>query len=331
MTCGGDFAFNSPDHKVRHRVCAGDSLLFIGMSALGVLVAHGLARAVWRVLPWTKAKPLPEFLVFPVPELLLAGLLVMPLGVAAATLLMRVEDAGSLVLGALSAALLLAYLGLVGAVLLGVSARRELLGLRYVQHSQRGNAEEEQQLPGSTGQLDVALDYPDYDQPGKLTAIAVESTAKQPSPAADGPSGRGSMHGLLLRVAPRHAAGYWERPDVVMQQELRRTYQGGSQPSQVTWLGALLHAFLTHAAGLEYASSGPGLTSAHPLGACTPTGTRRATVRLVSSLIRLKASGLALAEQAGSKVRARPRCVPAVPPQACPLALLFICCSKLAP
>jgi hypothetical protein len=323
MTCGGDFAFNSPDHKVRHRVCAGDSLLFIGMSALGVLVAHGLATALWRVLPWTKAKPLPEFLVFPVPELLLAGLLVMPLGVAAAILLMRVEDAGSLVLGALSAALLLAYLGLVGAVLLGVSARRELLGLRYVQHSERGNAEEEQQLPGSTGQLDAALDYPDYDQLGKHTAaIAVKSTAKQPSPAAGGPSGRGSMHGLLLRVAPRHAAGYWERPDVVLQQELRRTYQSGSQPSQVTWLGALLHA-----AGMENPRSGPGLTSAHPLDACNPTGTRRATVRLVSSLIRFKASGMVLTEQAGSKVRARPRCVPAVPRQACPLALLFICCS----
>ena len=221
MTCGGNFTIKSPDQKVQKRFCAGDSLLFLGVSALGVLTAHGLAITAWRALPWTKEKPLPDFLVFPVPELLLAGLMVMPLGVACAALLMRVDDAGSLVLGALSAALLLAYLGLVGAVLLGVSARKDLLGLRYVEHSGR-KADRKGQVEAAFGDYNVAL-------PGKHTAIAVESTVRVDSAAADGPTGRDSVRSLLLRVAPPHAAGYWERPDVVLQQELRRTYQSRCQ------------------------------------------------------------------------------------------------------
>jgi hypothetical protein len=221
MTCGGYFAFDSVSEKLVNRGCASRSLLFLGVSALGVLIAHLLALALWRALPWTKERPLPDFLVFPVPELLVAGLLVMPLGTASATLVMQAGDVGGQALGALAGALLLAYLGLVGAVLLGVSARRELLGLRYVPHPRA--ARRDPQDPTDCPPLSSIQE--DGTRPA---LVAVESTATRGSTADAQQSARSSVRSLLLRVSPPHSAGYWERPDVVLQQELRRSYQSGS-------------------------------------------------------------------------------------------------------
>jgi hypothetical protein len=273
MTCGGNFAYDSVSDKLLNRDCASRSLLFLGVSALGALVAHGLAVAMWRTLPWTKEKPLPDFLVFPVPELLVAGLLVMPLGVASATLLMQVGDAGGQALGAVAAALLLAYLGLVGAVLLGVSARKELLGLRYISHSQGSRPDQDQAK--ECPPLESILEGGDHS-----AMVAVESTAKHGNPTNAELSGRSSVRSLLLRVAPPHAAGYWERPDVAVQQELRRTYQSG--------LGALPFNRTLHQPGRN-----------RPLTLCGvfPAGGKRATLRLVSSLVRHQASGMPLVEQ----------------------------------
>jgi hypothetical protein len=61
-------AFESLGDKVNYRGCAGQMLLLLSVSALGVLVAHGLGVGVWEALPWTRAKPLPDFLVFPSPR-----------------------------------------------------------------------------------------------------------------------------------------------------------------------------------------------------------------------------------------------------------------------
>jgi hypothetical protein len=208
MTCGGTLTFRSLNHKVQNRGCAGSMLMFLGVLVLGALLAHFLGVVLWRSLPWTKEKPLPDCLVFPVPELLLAGLLVMPLGMACTLLLMQLGEPGSQVLGALGMALLLAYLWLVGAVLAGVSARQELLGLRYVEHAK----------PSSAAQ-GPAIE----SKPSSATTISVQrSIVLDDSAAALGSDGTNS---LLLRVTPPHSAGHWQRPDVVLQQELRRTYQ----------------------------------------------------------------------------------------------------------
>jgi hypothetical protein len=215
MTCGGSLTFSSYSQKVEKRGCAGNMLLFLGVVALGTLIAHGLTIALWRALPWTKERPLPDFLVFPVPELLLAGLLVMPLGTAATLLLMQLGEPGSQVLGALGMTLLLAYLWLVGAVLAGVAASQELLGLRYVQHSK----------PGSIAQAPAMESVP-----SSATAIAVQRSialSSCASPAGAGLPGPADSSSLLQRASPPHAAGYWERPDVLLQQELRRAYQSG--------------------------------------------------------------------------------------------------------
>ncbi len=280
MTCGGYFAYNTPESKLQHAYCASDALLFLGVSALGAVMIHGLALALWRALPWTKERPLPDFLVFPVPELLVAGLLVMPLGTASATLLMRVGSTGSQVLGALSAALLLAYLGLVSAVLLGVSARRELLGLRYIETSKRGSPQTDQAASGS-----ATLDsIQEHGMPP-----AAEGAAKRDGDAGAQQSERSSVRSLLLRVSPPHAAGYWERPDVVLQQELRRSYQSGFVSRLVSGKQTPCATCAQHVLPIE-----PSLMLS--------AGSKRATLRLVSGLIRHTARGMPLVDQA-TKVR----------------------------
>ncbi len=193
-------------------------------AAITTLLAHGLGVAVWRALRCTKHKPLPDFLVFPVPELLVANLLVLPLAMASTVLLTLAGSPGSQVLGALGMAVLLSYLGMVTSVLLGVSATRELLGLRYIEHGH----ESEPPCKSETG-----------DQP--LQASAGPPGDNGGSLKAPGSSGRGSLAAMLgfpasesirrlvVQLVPRHRTGLWERPDALLMQEYRRTYQQSEQ------------------------------------------------------------------------------------------------------
>jgi hypothetical protein len=269
MTCGGDLAFESVAAKVEKHGCAGNMLLFLGVSALGALAAHALAVALWRVLPCTRAKPLPDFLVFPVPELLLASLLVLPLGMAAAVLLMQVGSVANQVLGVLGMSALLAYLALVGAVLLGVSARRELLGLRYVEHSAwQGSELRDHKTDTSQHCVTHAASMLESTVPG-------DGNAEAHSP------GKADAERLLLRLAPRHAAGYWQRPNVEAQQELRRTYQSGWPSS-----------YCRVAVNVRGASLENHRCSHSPIW--TRAGGKRPTLRLISSLVRHKVSGMPL-------------------------------------
>ena len=204
--------------KAANVAWASSMMLAMGLAALGALAAHGLAIALWRTLRWTKSRPLPDFLVWPVPELLLANLLVLPLAMASTLLLMQVNSAGRLALGCLGMALLLAYLLLVAAVLLGVSAKRQLLGLRYVETYSNGAT--------NTAAVGACPSmHPPYDSKwdGHLHSGDVAELGTSKHSLASWAS---SARSLLLRVAPPHRAGYWERPDVVLQQELRRAYQG---------------------------------------------------------------------------------------------------------
>jgi hypothetical protein len=110
VTCGSALAFDPLTAKAHRQGCAGGMLLFLGATVLTVLVAHGFAVAAWRALPWTRRRPLPDFLVFLAPELVLAGMLVLPLAMAATLLLMQPGGVGNHVLGALALLLLLGYL-----------------------------------------------------------------------------------------------------------------------------------------------------------------------------------------------------------------------------
>jgi hypothetical protein len=84
-----------------------------------------------RSLPCTRTCALPNFLVFPVPEICLANVLVLPLAMAGTVLLMQQGQAGRQALGGVGVLVLLAYLGLVLAVLLAVSERHKMDWIRY--------------------------------------------------------------------------------------------------------------------------------------------------------------------------------------------------------
>jgi hypothetical protein len=230
MTCGAQLGFDPLVIKAKSQRCASGMLLFLGSAALSALAAHAVLVMLWHALPWTRAKPLPDFLVFPVPELLLASLLVLPLAMASTVLILQ-DSVGSRVLGALAMALLLGYLALVAAVLLGVSARRELLGLRYVEHpaAQRGSGAQR----GAEAAPPTAADEPPEAPDATLDVEGTAAGGSQQQKSRLAASGNSLARSLvLLRVTPPHAAGHWERPDVVLQQELRRAYQGELPGSQ---------------------------------------------------------------------------------------------------
>jgi hypothetical protein len=72
--------------------------------------------------------------VFPVAEVLMVNVLVLPLSMAATVLLLQRGNSGRQALGAVGMALLLGYIALVVAVLLAVKARQKMDWLRYMPH-----------------------------------------------------------------------------------------------------------------------------------------------------------------------------------------------------
>jgi hypothetical protein len=63
-------------------------------------------------------------------------------------------------------------------------------------------------------------------QPSVSTGPAAGSMHVSKKAVGADPPSHSSVRDLLRLVAPPHAAGYWVKPDLVQQQELRRTYQG---------------------------------------------------------------------------------------------------------
>ncbi len=186
---GGALATSSLPDRVKHWHWASGLLFAAAVTMATTAAVHALAVSLWKQLPCTRHRPLPDFLVFPVPELLAANMMVLPLAMAGTLMLMQAGVAVSQAVGALAMALMLAYLAFVAAVLLAVLGRREALGLRYMEH---GHSHRQQR-----GQ-----------------------------PVADEQSADGGSSSVPLMYAP-HAGGHWARPDIYVANELRRVYQGG--------------------------------------------------------------------------------------------------------
>jgi hypothetical protein len=92
---------------------------------------HFTAILAWQSLRWTKDKPLPEFLFFPAPELLLLNTLALPGTMYAMLLLVGAEDWPLRLLGAASMLLLLIYLAGMGALSAWLALNKDALGLEY--------------------------------------------------------------------------------------------------------------------------------------------------------------------------------------------------------
>ncbi len=107
-------------------------LLIIAAVALATVVLHSLVVLLWRALPGSSRRPLPPFLSFPGPELLVANCLLLPLATAASVLLFQTGVPGRVAVGALGWVMLLGYLALVTSVALALARSSRPLGLRYI-------------------------------------------------------------------------------------------------------------------------------------------------------------------------------------------------------
>ncbi len=229
---------------------------------------HLIALWVWKALPCTRARPVPDFLLFPVPELTLANLMVLPLAMASTLLLMQTDSPRHQALGAVCAAVILGYLGLVAAVLVAVSAKKELLGLRYVElNRQKDLAKDTSVAAPRTAYLACCSARTDNDYNNAMPILLSSSCPRQqqalshaPVPPAAQPASR-----TVLRFAPPHASGFWERADAAVQQELRLVYQGaaagccGAAPdrsSSITCF-AMQEPAVSHAVAACQAASAP--------------------------------------------------------------------------
>ncbi len=187
----------------------------MGVLMAGVLALHFLALLVWQALRWTRQYPLPYFLVYPVPEVLLANVLVLPLAMASAALLVLPAGAHARALGAAGMLALLAHLLLVAAVLLALARRQKQLGLSYIKLGRSAAAAAAGDRIGQSASC--------WPQRGsKASVLNSKSPFQTPASKADklAPAAR-----MLLQFSPPHSHGYWERADVALQQELRRCYQ----------------------------------------------------------------------------------------------------------
>jgi hypothetical protein len=226
----------------------------MGMGMLCLLVLHLVALWAWKALPCTRARPVPEFLLFPVPELALANLMVLPLAMAATVLVMQTASPMHQMLGAICMLALLAYLGLVAAILVAVLAKKEMLGLNYVELDRRQ---------------------------GNINGV--------PSPAPDS---------AVLRFAPPHANGFWERAPLRLQRELRLAYQGAAASGcaeRCARSKLCTHLHLHLHLHLQCKSRGQEPHTTDSVVPCA--GRKRALVSLVSNLLSTRVESFPLAEE----------------------------------
>jgi hypothetical protein len=186
----------------------------MGVLMAGVLALHFLALLVWQALRWTRQYPLPYFLVYPVPEVLLANVLVLPLAMASAALLVLPAGAHARALGAAGMLALLAYLVLVAAVLLALARRQKQLGLSYIKLGRSAAAAGDR----------VGQSASCWPQRASKASV-LNSKSPFQAPASKDADKLALAARMLLQFSPPHSHGYWERADVALQQELRRCYQ----------------------------------------------------------------------------------------------------------
>jgi hypothetical protein len=210
--------------------------LVLAMGCLmGALIAlHFVAALTWQALPWTRQHPLPPFLTPPVPELLLANALVLPLAMASTVLMAAVEPQKQVV-GAMGMLGLACYLGLVAAVVFALARRQQQLGLSYTRLDKSPEtgiklARPSRWLGAGRGRGQGA------------TSIAASTSLVESSNEVQSKLGFSAR--VLLRFSPPQAHGYWSQADVAVQQQLRQTYQGRSCCDMLRclwpgWLGNL--------------------------------------------------------------------------------------------
>lgn len=122
-----------PEEAARHNPpVAAMYLGYMGLLAVITAAAHAAVVLAWRSFSFTASRPMPELLFFPVPELLLLNVLVMPVAVNSMVLVVQGSRATLKLLGLAALLLLLAYLGTVLALLATIVTKRDVFGLRYV-------------------------------------------------------------------------------------------------------------------------------------------------------------------------------------------------------
>jgi hypothetical protein len=133
--------------KAMHGRWASGLLLILVIVLLTTIVLHVLVILLWRAYPGTAKRPLPAFLTFPVPEVMVANGLLLPLAVTATVLLMQGGNSSRQGTGAGAAIVLLGYLGWLLAVMLPVRRHQEALRLKYVKLRKQSPAPEGAQQP----------------------------------------------------------------------------------------------------------------------------------------------------------------------------------------
>ncbi len=185
------FALDSSDGMGLRPQWATEILLMAVLALAGLATAHAAALALWRFAKRTKDQAAPDVLLFPVPELLLANALVLPVAMAATVLLLDTSSPANQGIGALSMLVVLAYIMLLAPMLFLLVSKHESLGLKYtLMHGE---------------DMDVV-------QP----VGSGLPTAEQ----------RSTVAWLLARFAPLHTHGFWERPDLQAVQKLRLVNEG---------------------------------------------------------------------------------------------------------
>ena len=190
---------------------------------------------------------MPEYLVVPVAELLVSNMLVLPLAMSSTVLLMQRGSPVKQALGAVAMSFLLGYIALVIAVLLAVRARHQMNWLQYTSHRQKqngSNSDGSAAKPGDDAADSKAADLPQLkceDSRMVLHAAAAAGPAGAVSDTNADKQGGSSRHDhqagpearltpsgrLLMRFAPPHAHGCWERPELAVLRQLRQEYQSG--------------------------------------------------------------------------------------------------------
>lgn len=107
-------------------------LAYIGLLTVIAVAGHAVVVLAWKSFSFTVSRPMPEVLFFPVPELLLLDVLVMPVAVNSMMLVVQSSRVELRLLGVATLALLLAYLGTVVALLATIVTKQDVFGLRYV-------------------------------------------------------------------------------------------------------------------------------------------------------------------------------------------------------
>lgn len=119
----------APQPRVLDPTYANVRLMALALLFLPLLLLHLLGQRAWKLV---LKKPAPEFLLMPVPELLLASTLAMPLANEATQLLVARPQGGiSVALGLVSTLTLLVYLSFAAYVVLAVARNMAPLGLVY--------------------------------------------------------------------------------------------------------------------------------------------------------------------------------------------------------